>query len=192
MPLRRGIADDERRLVPVTSTGMVSLRTNQAQAVDEHALADVLDQPRIVVWSDVLYRAMESPEWMELWLTCTMPNGLNYMPAKKEATSSGLLTTPYPSSTAVFEKGALTYLTRRLSTERTSEGGKLWEFGVVGHGHGGDELAERVAESMRTWDREYRSREATFELRPLDAEPVDLRLGRFAFDTPLNQIVVKW
>lgn len=192
MPLRRGIADDERRLIPVTSTGVVRLQTNQAQDLDEGALAGVLDQPRTVLWSEVLYRAMESPEWMELWLTCTMPNGLNYMPAQAEATSSGLLTDPYPSSTAVFDKGALTYLTRRLSTERTSDGGKLWEFGVVGHGPGGDALAEQVAESMRTWDREYRSREATFELRPLHSEPIKVSPGRFAFDTPLNQIVVQW
>lgn len=192
MPLRRGIADDERRMIPVTASGSVRLQTNGEQPVDADALADVLEQSRTVVWSDVLYRAMESPEWMELWLTCTLPSGLNQMPAKKEAIEIGLLTEPYPSSTAVFEKSALTYLTRRLSSKRTPEGGKLWEFGVVGHGPGSDELAARVAESMRTWDRGYRGREAQFEIQPLDAEPVDLGTGCFAFDNPLNRIVIEW
>lgn len=171
MPLRRGIADDVRRVIPVTSKGSVRLQTNSEQLVAAEALSDVLDQPRTVVWSDVFYRAMESPEWMELWLTCTLPSGLNQMPASREAVETGLLTEPYPSSTAVFEKGALTYLTRRLSGKRTPEGGKLWEFGVVGHGPGGDELAAQVAESMRTWDREYRDGEARFEIHPSTPPP---------------------
>ncbi|MFJ6140639.1 methyltransferase, FxLD system [Kitasatospora sp. NPDC092286] len=192
MPLRRGIADDERRMIPVASNGSVRLQTNSEQPVDADALADVLDQPRTVLWADVFYRAMESPEWMELWLSCTLPSGLNQMPFKRETVGDLLTEDPYPSSTAVFEKGALTYLARRLSPKRTPEGGKLWEFGVVGHGPGSDELADRVAESMRTWDREYRDREAQFEIQPLTAAPVKPAPGRFTIDTPLNRIVVAW
>jgi protein-L-isoaspartate(D-aspartate) O-methyltransferase len=144
------------------------------------------------MWSDVLYRAMESPEWMELWLTCTMPNGVTRMPFKREVVGDLLTHDPYPSSSAVFEKGALTYLTRRLSTKRTAEGGKLWEFGVVGHGPGSEELATRVVESMRTWDHEYRSHEAQFEIQPLQADPVEPKSGRFSFDTALNRIIIAW
>lgn len=192
MPLRRGIADDDRRLIPVTADGSVRLQTSNEQSIEADTLADVLDQPGSVVWADVFYRAMESPEWMELWLSCTLPSGLNQMPFKREAVGSLLHDDPYPSSTAVFDKGALTYLVRRLSSDRTPEGGKLWEFGVVGHGPGSDELAERVAESMRTWDREYRDREARFELQPLDAKPAEPGPGRFIIDTPLNRIVVDW
>jgi protein-L-isoaspartate(D-aspartate) O-methyltransferase len=33
---------------------------------------------------------------------------------------------------------------------------------------GSDELAAKVADAVRTWDREYRGREATFEILPLD------------------------
>lgn len=192
MPLRRGIADDDRRMIAVASNGSVRLQTNSEQPVDADALADVLNQPGTVVWSDVFYRAMESPEWMELWLSCTLPSGLNQMPFKREAVGSLLSDDPYPSSTATFDKGSLSYLARRLSSNRTPEGGKLWEFGVVGHGSGGDELAERVADSMRTWDREYRHREAQFEILPLNAAPVEPSPGRFSFDTPLNRIVVEW
>jgi len=192
MPLRHGIASDDRRMVPVTSDGSVLLQVHSEQQADPGALAGVLNQPRTVVWSGVLYRAMESPEWMELWLTCALPSGLNQMPATKEAIASGLLTDPYPSSTGAFEEGALTYLTRRLSAERTEEGGKLWEFGVIGHGPGSDDLAALIAESMRAWDRGYRSREAVFELESLGSDAAEPRLGRFAFDTPLNRIVIQW
>jgi len=192
MPLRHGIASDDRRMIPVTSDGSVLLQVHSEQQADPGALAGVLDQSRTVVWSGVLFRAMESPEWMELWLTCTLPSGLNQMPATKQAIASGLLTDPYPSSTAAFEKGALTYLTRRLSPERTEVGGKLWEFGVIGHGPRRDDLAALVAESMRTWDRVYRSREAVFEIESFASDAAEPRLGRFAFDTPLNRIAIQW
>lgn len=193
MPLRRGVADDARPLIPVTATGAVSLQTNTDQAIDAAALADVLDQPSVEEWTGVLYRGMESPEWMELWLTLAMPSGLNWMSFDRNEVAGKLLTEdPYPSSTAVFDKGALTYLARRLSDQRTPEGGKLWEFGVIGHGPGSDELVGRVAEAIREWDRDHRGREAEFELRPLDAAPAEPRPGRFVIDTPLNRIVVKW
>ena len=193
MPLRRGIADDARPLIPLTADGSVRLQTNQSQPADAEALFGVLDQPRTVVWADVFYRAMESPEWMELWISCSMPNGLNQMPFRRAEVVGSLLTEdPYPSSTAVFEKDTLTYLTRRLSTRTTPEGGKLWEFGVVGHGPESDALAAKVADSMRTWDRDYRSREARFEIQSLNVPPVESEPGLFTVDTPLNRILIDW
>ncbi|XVQ12171.1 methyltransferase, FxLD system [Spirillospora sp. CA-255316] len=108
MPLRQGIADDPRRLVPVTSDGTVTLVTSGDQEVDAEALSDVLHQPCSQVWTGVMFRGQESAEWLELWLACTIPNGLNRMPAKPQALESGLLTAPYPSSTACFDQAALT------------------------------------------------------------------------------------
>ncbi|MEU5839622.1 methyltransferase, FxLD system [Streptomyces diacarni] len=193
MPLRRGVADDDRPLIPVTGTGAVHLQTNTDQAIDAAALADVLDQPSVQEWTGVLVRSGESPEWMELWLTLAMPSGLNWMSFDRAKTAGTLLTDdPYPSSTAVFDKSALTYLARRVSDQKTPDGGKLWEFGVIGHGPGSDELAARVAEAIREWDRGYRGREADFELRPLGAASAEPQPGQFTVDTPLNQIVIKW
>ncbi|MFE2583247.1 methyltransferase, FxLD system, partial [Streptomyces sp. NPDC059378] len=90
------------------------------------------------------------------------------------------------------DKGAVTYLARRPSKQKTPEGGKLWEFGVIGHGPGSEELAAQVADAVRTWDREYRDREATFEILPLDAPPVEQQPGVFLLDTPLNRVLVTW
>jgi protein-L-isoaspartate(D-aspartate) O-methyltransferase len=135
---------------------------------------------------------MESPEWMELFVSCSMPSGLMRMLFPKDAKGTLLTEDPYPSSTAAVDKGAVTYLARRLSEKKTPEGGKLWEFGVIGHGPGSDELAARVADAIRTWDREYRDREATFEIQSLDAPAVERAPGLFALDTPLNRILVDW
>lgn len=192
MPLRRGIADDDRRVIPLSTDGTVRLQAPAGLNIDADALAGVLDQPRTEEWTGMTVRAMESPEWMELFLTCSLPSGLIRMLFPQSAKGTLLTEDPYPSSTAVVDKGAVTYLARRLSENRTPEGGKLWEFGVIGHGPGSDELAAKVADAIRTWDREYRSREATFEIQPLDAPSIERRPGLFALDTPLNRIVVDW
>ncbi|MCL6739389.1 methyltransferase, FxLD system [Streptomyces neyagawaensis] len=192
MPLRRGIADDDRRAIPLSADGTVRLQAPAGQSIDAEVLAGVLGQPRTEEWTGMMVRAMESPEWMELFLTCSLPSGLIRMLFPQGAKGTLLTEDPYPSSTATVDKGAVTYLARRLSTEKTPDGGKLWEFGVIGHGRGSDELAAKVADAIRTWDREYRDREATFEIQSLDAPAIEQRPGLFALDTPLNRIVVDW
>ncbi|MEV5984918.1 methyltransferase, FxLD system [Streptomyces sp. NPDC052051] len=192
MPLRRGIADDDRRIVPLSADGTVRLQAPAGQYIDADALTGVLDQPRTEEWTGMKVRAMESPEWMELFVSCSLPSGLIRMLFPRTAKGTALTEDPYPSSTAAVDKGALTYLTRRLLDEKTPEGGKLWEFGVVGHGPGSEELAAKTADAVRTWDRDFRGREATFEILPLDAPAVEERPGVFLLDTPLNRVLVTW
>ncbi|MGI5353025.1 methyltransferase, FxLD system [Streptomyces sp. CA-250714] len=192
MPLRHGIADDDRRIIPLSSDGTVRLQAPATQHIDADALAGVLDQPRTEEWTGMMVRAMESPEWMELFLSCSLPSGMIRMLFPKEAKGTVLTEDPYPSSTVAVDKGAITYLARRLSEKKTPEGGKLWEFGVIGHGPGSDELAAKVADLIRTWDHDFRAREATFEIQPIDAPAIEQRPGLFAIDTPLNRIVVDW
>ncbi|KKD06494.1 methyltransferase, FxLD system [Streptomyces sp. WM6386] len=192
MPLRRGIADDDRRVIPLSTDGAVRLQAPAGLGIDADALAGVLDQPRAEEWTGMTVRAMESPEWMELFVTCSLPSGLIRMLFPQSAKGTLLTEDPYPSSTAVVDKGAVTYLARRVSKEKTPEGDRLWEFGVIGHGPGSDELAAKVADTIRTWDRDYRDREATFEIQSLEAPESERRPGLFALDTPLNRIVVDW
>lgn len=192
MPLRRGIADDDRQVIPLSTDGTVRLQAPAGQKIEAEALAGVLHEPRTEEWTGMTFRAMESPEWMELFLTCSLPSGLIRMLFPQSAKGTLLTEDPYPSSTAAVDKGAVTYLARRLSQKKTPEGGKLWEFGVIGHGPGSDELAARVAAAIRAWDLEYRGREATFEIQPLDSPAIEQRAGLFALDTPLNRIVVDW
>jgi len=192
MPLRRGIADDDRRVIPLSTDGAVRLQAPAGHNIDADALAGVLDQPRTEEWTGMTVRAMESPEWMELFVACSLPSGLIRMLFPQSAKGTLLTEDPYPSSTVAVDKGAVTYLSRRLSKEKTPEGDKLWEFGVIGHGSGSDELAAKVADAIRTWDRDYRDREATFEIQPLGAHEIEQRAGLFSLDTSLNRIVVDW
>ncbi|GLW02569.1 MULTISPECIES: methyltransferase, FxLD system [Streptomyces] len=190
MPLRRGIADDDRRIISLVADGTVRLQAPAGTPIDAEALARVLEEPRVAEWTGMTVRAMESPEWMELFVSCSFDSGLIRMLFPAAAKGTTLAEDPYPSSTAVIDKGALTYLARRLSDQTTPEGGKLWEFGVIGHGPGSDELAARVAESIRTWDRNYRGRKGSFELHSLQGPTPKESPGRFSVDTPLNRIVI--
>ncbi|MFF7174830.1 methyltransferase, FxLD system [Streptomyces pseudovenezuelae] len=192
MPLRRGIADDPRRFVKLTDDGSVTLVTNGDQVVDAEALAGVLGQTRTEAWTGVNFRGPESAEWLELWLTCTMPNGLSRMPATREAIDRGVVTAPYASSTAVFEGGTLTYLTRRTAAEKAPDGATLYEFGVIGHGPEAQTLANKVAEQIRAWDRDYRSHEVRFEIHPVDTTALTPKPGRFALDNALNRLIIEW
>ncbi|MER5821451.1 methyltransferase, FxLD system [Streptomyces mirabilis] len=192
MPLRRGIADDPRRFVQLTEDGSVTLVTNGDQVVDADALAGVLGQTRTEAWTGVNFRGPESAEWLELWLTCTMPNGLSRMPATREAIDRGVVTAPYASSTAVFEGGTLTYLTRRTAAEKAPDGATLYEFGVIGHGPEAQTLASQVAEQIRAWDRDYRSRLVRFEIQPVGTAALAPKPGRFALDNALNGLIIEW
>ncbi|MEV7525859.1 methyltransferase, FxLD system [Streptomyces sp. NPDC091371] len=192
MPLRRGIADDDRRVIPLSTDGTVRLQAPAGTPIDTEALTGVLDQPRTEEWTGMTVRAMESPEWMELFVSCSLDSGLIRMLFPQSSKGTVLTEDPYPSSTASVDKGALAYLARRLSDQTTPEGGKLWEFGVIGHGPGSDELVAKVADAIRIWDRDFRGRDAKFELRAFDAPAPEERRGRFTIDTPLNRIVVDW
>ncbi|MCW8382359.1 methyltransferase, FxLD system [Streptomyces justiciae] len=191
MPLRRGIADDERRIIPLSAHSTVRLQAPAGQTIDADALVGVLEQPRTEEWTGMTVKAMESAEWMELFVSCSLPSGLIRMLFPTEAKGTVLADDPYASSTAAVDRGAVAYLARRPS-DKTPEGGKLWEFGVVGHGPGSDKLTTKVAAAIRTWDREYRGREATFAIHPLDAPAIEQHPGRFVVDTPLNRIVIDW
>lgn len=57
MPLRKGIADDDRRAIPLSTDGPVRLQTPTGQHIDADALAGVLDQPRTEEWTGMMVRA---------------------------------------------------------------------------------------------------------------------------------------
>lgn len=63
---------------------------------------------------------------------------------------------------------------------------------MIGHGPGSEELVATVADTVRTWDREFRGREVTFEILPLHGPAVEQQPGVFLLDTPLNRVLVTW
>lgn len=96
MPLRRGIADDDRRIIPLTADGTVRLQAPAGTPIDAEALALVLEEPRVEEWTGMTVRAMESPEWMELFVSCSFDSGLIRMLFPAAAKGTTLTEDPYP------------------------------------------------------------------------------------------------
>lgn len=195
MPLR-GIADDARRTIPLTADGSVSLHANREQFMDESLLSGVLETAPSEVWTGVVFRANESFEWLDLWLTCVMDNALSRMLVERAAVDRGLVRPQFGwGAMAVADKGGLAYLTLRPQDSDTANGQRrTYEVGVVSHGPTGDALAGRVVNAIGTWEREYRSRPVEFEIEPVEAgrNTAAPMPGRFVFERANTSLTIAW
>ncbi|MEV0577202.1 methyltransferase, FxLD system [Streptomyces sp. NPDC050392] len=145
VPLRKGVCDDVYTLVPMAGEGNVRLETFSEQDIDRDALRSVLDEPQTKLYTGVKFRAGSAWEWLYLYLACALPNGLSRLPGQRPGF------TPHFGwgSMAALDGGSLAYLTIR---EGEDDMGRYWEIGVIGHGKGGGDLAERVVTEIRAWD----------------------------------------
>ncbi|WP_406316722.1 methyltransferase, FxLD system [Streptosporangium sp. NBC_01639] len=196
MPLRNGVADDPQRTVSLTADEAVTFTAHQEQTVDATALSGVLSRPCVEAWTGVPFKKMETFEWMYLWLTCTMDNVLSRMTVERSAIDSGLVKTRFRwGSMATFDKGDFAYITFRPIEGDTDadDTEQMYDIGVMGHGSGGADLAGKVADQIRIWDRDFRSRSVEFEVQPADTrEPVKQVPGRFTFDRPQTRLIISW
>jgi len=191
MPLRGGIGDDPRRIVPLTAAQDITLQVHQDQQADPVLLSGVLDSPRHEQWTSVLFPPNVSYEWMDLWLAMTLPNALMRMNVQPGAISSGTVTPMFGwGSMATADAASLAYLTTRPAPA-AADGGKRYEVGVIGHGPAGAELAARVASEVRAWDTAYRDRPVSFGLpdHPASSDPT---AGQFVLQRPGHPVTVTW
>ncbi|MEU8045699.1 methyltransferase, FxLD system [Micromonospora echinofusca] len=190
MPLR-GIGDDARRLVTLTDEQDVTLQVHKDQSIDAAALAGVLGTERHEAWTGVIFPPMVSFEWLDLWLACRLDNAIMRMNLKPEAIERGTVSPMFPWGAMATTRGAdLAYLTLRPAPP-AADGGKLYEVGVIGHGPSGEGLAQHVADEIRVWGAQYRSRTVHLEIpdSPTEANP---SAGRFLLPRPHHPITVTW
>ncbi|MFI0912513.1 methyltransferase, FxLD system [Streptomyces abikoensis] len=190
MPLR-GIGDDARRIVPLTPEGDVTLQVHKDQDVSADALANVLAGARHEEWTGVHFPAETPFEWMDLWLCLALPNGLMRMNAPKDAAARAGLSPMFGWGSMATTSGAdLAYLRIRTAPP-APDGTPLYEVGVVAHGPTGPDLADKVAQQVKTWDTRYRHRDVRFEISDTPKAP-EPAAGRFVLDRPNHPITVIW
>ncbi|RKT86367.1 protein-L-isoaspartate(D-aspartate) O-methyltransferase [Saccharopolyspora antimicrobica] len=193
MPLR-GLGDDARRVLDLTSTGDVTLQTHKDNnhATNPDTLAGVFDTPAREVWTGVHFVPMESFEWLDLWLACHLPNPLMRMEVTPAAKDSGLVRPMFPTvaMATTAADGSLAYLTIRIA-EPGPDGGRRFEVGVIGHGASGQELAEQVASEITAWDKGFRSSTVRFTIPDAAPQP-DTNPGRVVLDRPTKPMTVTW
>jgi len=186
MPLR-GIGDDARRTVALTDEQDATLQVHADQHADPDLLAGILSADKDEEWTGVEFGTSESFEWLELWLSLTLPNPLMRMvvqPSAKER--EGIVTAFGYGSTATTREGTLAYLTYRKVRD------KVIEVGVAGHGPDRTGLATQVADQIRVWNDRHRTTVPVFTLPDGEAGGSDPQAARFVLDRPHQPIVVTW
>jgi protein-L-isoaspartate(D-aspartate) O-methyltransferase len=184
MPLRGGVADDPARSVPLARDGRITLAAHQDQDIDAAALSDVISYPRTPEWTGITF-GEESPEWLFLWLACTLRNAVSRMSARREAINEGMVESmPAWGTVATAEADSLAYVAFR------SAPGRGREVGVIGHGPRGDVLARAVASQVRAWNRRYRNATVRFAIQPVTTSGPST--SDFAFRTPHCWLSIVW
>jgi protein-L-isoaspartate(D-aspartate) O-methyltransferase len=166
----------------------VNLWGDEPPAADGAALAGVLRGERCEVWTGVTLPPNTPLALPNLWLV-TVP-GLCWLAARQGAVDSGLA---IPSSRinipALAEGGSLAVRgdVRPVDDERTA-----FEFGAYGYGPRGAELAERLAERFRVWDRDHRHGPGpVLTIYPAGTPDSALPPGR-VFHKPHTTMVLSW
>ncbi|MFH8390198.1 methyltransferase, FxLD system [Streptomyces sp. NPDC018036] len=188
VPLRKGVCDDVYTLVPMSGEGNVRLETFSEQDVDREALRTVLDEQQTKLYTGVKFRQGSAWEWLYLYLACALPNGLSRLPGQRPGF------TPHFGwgSMAALDGGSLAYLTIR---EGEDEKGRYWEVGVIGHGKGGGDLAERAVTEIRAWDASggNDAPEPGFRMAVADSrDQLTVDEARFVVDKPYSRLAVDW
>ena len=130
----------------------VALSWDRDQPIDLDALQGVLKAPRTTVWSGASVVPNESTDRIWLRLSGT-ESGTCRFAATPEAVKSGLCSPAFAyRSPGVVEGTSLAYLTLRGPEPEATE--RRWELGAIGHGPSRAQLAERVCDQIRAWDRD--------------------------------------
>jgi len=130
----------------------VGLRFDDDRHVDVDALRAALHGPRVEVWSDVRFGAMEPFDLLFLWLATTLDRFCLLSRARTD-TARELVDPASPIATPTLLSGqGFAYVTFREVDPQT----QTYEFGVCAHGPDAADLAGTVIEQIRAWDREHR------------------------------------
>ncbi|MBO2461758.1 methyltransferase, FxLD system [Actinomadura violacea] len=188
VPLRKGVCDDVRTLIPHAGDGNIRLETYSEQHVDREAMRTILDQPSHKIYTGVKFRQGSTWEWVYLWLACVLPNGLSRMPGRRPGF------TPHFGwgSMAALDADSLAYLTVR---EGDDTAGRYWEIGAIGHGPSAAALTDQVATEITEWNRTYGNNAPEPGFRMATDPHRDLLKTtdpRFLIDKPLSRLAVDW
>ncbi|MBD0737813.1 methyltransferase, FxLD system [Streptomyces sp. CBMA29] len=165
----------------------IGLRLDGHPEPDTAALAKALAAPRTTEWSGVTLAGDESNEHLDLWLTTALDN-LPLLAAKPEARARGLVASASPLGIpTLVDGGSFAY-----RTVRATDVEDRYELGAVGHGPQGRQLAERLVEEIRVWDRDHRSDRAQIEVYPAGTPDDRLPAGGRRVERRHSRVTITW
>jgi protein-L-isoaspartate(D-aspartate) O-methyltransferase len=158
MPMRGAGAVAERNLILGNHSG-ITLRIDDGQPADTHALSAALRHPPAQARTGVRI-PRDGLGHLDFWLATA--DGLGRLIVTSQAAiDRGFIAPVYDwGSMAVFGPDTLAYLTRRTGSTTGvtgADGRPDAELGVCAYGPGSAQLASRVADRVRAWDRDRQS-----------------------------------
>ncbi|MGH3874601.1 MAG: methyltransferase, FxLD system [Pseudonocardiaceae bacterium] len=165
----RGVGGVAERNIHLGGDSGVIVRIDDGQPVDEKALGAALDHPATLVSTGV---TVSVTGHLDFWLAGM--DGFCRLLAGSRAVDRGLVPPAFGwGSMAVFDQGTFAYLTRSPISDTDDSQWPRYELGVCAYGPGSAELASRVVDRIRAWDRDRRSMtELWIEVHPADTGDV--------------------
>ncbi|MEU4726310.1 methyltransferase, FxLD system [Nonomuraea dietziae] len=174
----------------VLADGAVRLTLESGPALDGAALDQALAGDRTELWTGVTSGGGQPFDSMHLWIATVDDRfGMFWQDPDRDC---GLIQPAMRWYCPVLiTHDSFAYLTiREPHRDEGAEG--RWEFGTCGYGRAGAELAERLHDHVRTWDRDWRYHPSpVFTLYPADAAPPAPAVGRI-FRKRHTQLVMTW
>ncbi|WP_447035769.1 methyltransferase, FxLD system [Streptomyces sp. DSM 118878] len=185
----RGAGENRARLAVLheEKDAAVGLRVDGHPEPNTAALTEALKMPRSKQWTGVTLGGSESNEHLDLWLTTALDN-LPLLAAQPGARKRGLVASASPLGIPTLVEGdSFAYRTVRATDQEDR-----YELGVIGHGPHGQQLAERLVEEIRTWDRDHRGDHAHIEVYPAGTPDDRLPAGGRRIERRHSRVTITW
>jgi protein-L-isoaspartate(D-aspartate) O-methyltransferase len=146
------LGQDGEKTGHIDQDSRVALFWDEDQDVDLNVLRDVLSLDKVAAWSGATVGGSESFDGVWLHLTSAEQETCR-MAAEPSAVAAELCTPAVAvRSPALVAGDSLAYLAVRGRDQDGAE--RRWELGAIGHGPSAGELADRICEQIRVWDRD--------------------------------------
>jgi protein-L-isoaspartate(D-aspartate) O-methyltransferase len=166
----------------------VRLRGDEPPGAEGAALAGVLAAERSETWTGVTLPPNTRLDLPNLWLATVL--GLCWVYANRGAVDRGVALGNWTvNAPALADGGSLAI---RGTARPVDDEGTAYEFGVYGYGPRGAELAGRLAEQYRVWDRDHRHGPGpVLTIHPATTPASELPAGH-VFHKPHTTMVLSW
>ncbi|WP_406500581.1 hypothetical protein OHA04_03450 [Streptomyces sp. NBC_01590] len=166
--------------------GDVTVRWEDGAPSDTAGLDEALRGPRHELTTGLVVRGTFDFETLQVYAATTLP-GFCRLAAPKRSTLVA-----QQDATAMLADGSLAYLTHRMVNDAPDPADRLTEFFIHAYGPASDELAERFAGCVRTWDQKVR--ESGYPPMTVHAAgtPDEQLPAGDVLDKPFARLVFQW
>ncbi|QNA72059.1 methyltransferase, FxLD system [Streptomyces sp. So13.3] len=166
--------------------GEVTVRWEDGEPGDTTGLEEALRGARYELTTGLVVSGTFNFETLQVYAATTLP-GFCRLAAREGSTLVA-----QQDATAMLSDGSLAYLTYRKVKDAPDPADRLTEFFIHAYGPAADELAERFADCVRTWDHKVRERGyPPMTVHPAGTPDEQLPAGD-VLDKPSARLVFQW